>query len=572
MSERRKRLKEFGKIPSFAQQDHRNFLDKSGKPVWFQGMTRNERRKLNADAKRLALEYNKVLARLYNSGVGYPIDQTMRSMAAEYTNRLASSGTGNFPVSFNYFEPFCEAKLIQSSIAPYMDLTHEVNHLFNSSDFFDYLTSVDSDGFELSSLLDLPEANTYHFTTNGDIQELTFFDASDREYLLSGFSMVRRGNSIHWYLVAGELMTRENWNASCTDTRDIDIKNSPPHKRAFLSELIERNGSTPGAPVALEGTETAKRTLVAGEIDVRNNKHLGKALFVETEHTFGVFSDDPEVLLPLGSGGMQQGIFDLAMERIGEADTLWSIAEGLLQLPDYFGCRVTASKEIVIKSGRRSSLKGKGGLGVKAKFEVVESISLENTDEQPVIRRIKLKQYSTETEGHWRRLKFGTEGKDRDGKPVIGKTWVKKSSPWRAHDRRESIVYVKDSLALVKERVAEIYSLEESSPSLGEETDDGHGELYILRCALMEEEVYKVGWTSSTAENRAKQLSTATGVPLAFVVVESWFHNDPEGLETEVHALLSPYRLNNQREFFKLEFTALRKIVVQTIERVSGGS
>ncbi|MEP3298970.1 MAG: GIY-YIG nuclease family protein [Pseudoruegeria sp.] len=568
MNERRKRLKEFGKIPSFAQQDHRNFLDRNGKPVWLQDLPRKERRKLQAESRKIAMQYNKILGRLFDSGVGYPVDQTMRTMAAEYTNRLASSGTQNFPVSFNYFEPFCEAKLIQRSVAPYMDVTPETNHLFNTSDFFDYLTSVDSDEFMLSSLLDLPEAQTYHFTTNGDIQEITFFDASAREYLLSGFSIVRRGTSIHWYLVAGELIDRDAWEAGFAETRVVDIENAPPHKRAFLSELIERNGPSLGGPVSLEGTETAKRTLIAGEIDAVCNRHLGKAIFVETEHSFGVFSDDPEVLEPLGSGRNQTEIFNTAMKRISEADTLWNIAEGLLQLPDYFGCRVTASKEIVRNSGRGAGLKGKGGRGVKARFEVVESVSLENTDQNPAIRRVKLPQYATETEGHWRRLKLGAKGRDKDGNPVVGKTWVKKFSPWRARERQENVVYVKDSLAVAKERVAEIYAMEENAQSQCDNKADRQGELYILRCALMKEEVYKVGWTSGTAESRAKQLSSATGVPLAFVVVESWCHDDPEGLETEVHALLSPYRLNNQREFFKLKYSDLRRIVTQTIERV----
>jgi hypothetical protein len=128
---------------------------------------------------------------------------------------------------------------------------------------------------------------------------------------------------------------------------------------------------------------------------------------------------------------------------------------------------------------------------------------------------------------------------------------------------------VKDSLSVAKDRIEQLYSDAEAKASKKEEVvREGNGELYVLRCTLMEEEVYKVGWTSGAAEERAKQLSSASGVPIAYAVVESWRHDDPEALETEIHAQLSPYRTNNQREFFRLNFEAIRKIITTTIERV----
>jgi hypothetical protein len=57
----------------------------------------------------------------------------------------------------------------------------------------------------------------------------------------------------------------------------------------------------------------------------------------------------------------------------------------------------------------------------------------------------------------------------------------------------------------------------------------------------MKDEVYKVGWTSKTAEHRAQELSSASGVPTAFVVVQSWQHSDAEQLEKGIHAMLDPY-------------------------------
>lgn len=568
MNSRIKRLGELAKIPRLARLDHRHLLDDAGKPIWHENLSRKERRKMKAASVRLGRKYKSILNHLSNSGIGFPVDQVLRQMMFEYTHRYASSGTNNQPVSFNYFESFCNIKLIEDSVAPYASTLPETNHLFHVSDFVDFLTSDDSDGFSVSDLLRLPEAETLHFSNNGDIEELSFFDANGREYVLSGFSMVRRGGSIHWFLVAGEKLTREEWELRIADSTEIDVEDITPWKRAFLRESMERLGSTRGAPLKLEGTDFAMRTLVAGEFDVRNRKHIGKGLFVETDNAFSVFSDDPEIIVGIAPD-KRQSIINGAIERIDQADILWNLAEGFLQLPQYFETRVTVSKSVVGGHGRQHGLKGKGGKGIKADYVAVEAVSVEKDDAPSAIRRVSMPAYSTETEGHWRRLELGKVGKDRDGNPVHGKTWVVKSSPWRDRNRRDKLVLVKDSLAIAKTQVEKLYADAESEKNEGKKKQEGKGELYVLRCALMEEEIYKVGWTSGTAEGRAKQLSSSTGVPLAFVVVDSWVHRDAGSLETEVHAQLSPYRVNKQREFFRLGFGSIRKIIVQTIERVS---
>jgi hypothetical protein len=83
----------------------------------------------------------------------------------------------------------------------------------------------------------------------------------------------------------------------------------------------------------------------------------------------------------------------------------------------------------------------------------------------------------------------------------------------------------------------------------------------------MKEEVYKVGWTSGTAEKRAEQLSSATGVPMSFVVVHSWKHENAEALEKSVHAMLEPYRINDRREFFHANYRSIERIIEAEIQR-----
>lgn len=128
-------------------------------------------------------------------------------------------------------------------------------------------------------------------------------------------------------------------------------------------------------------------------------------------------------------------------------------------------------------------------------------------------------------------------------------------------------MYIKSSVAAAKIKASEYI---EASNRAGVETSNSIGKagvLYVMRCMAMGDEIYKVGWTSNTAEQRARELSSATGVPLSFVVVNDWSHPDPAGLEKGVHAMLDPYRLNEGREFFKVKYDEIRNIIEAEISR-----
>ncbi|MSO70704.1 MAG: hypothetical protein EXQ88_01605 [Alphaproteobacteria bacterium] len=202
-NDRSKRLQLLKKMPAFAALDHRFFLDEHGKDTRLAGLSRNDRRRLKKEAQRIGNEYSRALKDIGNSGVGYPGDQLLRQLATEYTHRYAVSGIHTQPQNFNYFEPFCEIGFIERSIAPIAGLTPEVDHIFGIVDYFDYVTTPEGTNFDLSQLSALPEGKTYHFTPNGNISDFTFLSDEGREFVVGGFSMIRRGNSLHWYIVGG---------------------------------------------------------------------------------------------------------------------------------------------------------------------------------------------------------------------------------------------------------------------------------------------------------------------------------------------------------------------------------
>lgn len=82
------------------------------------------------------------------------------------------------------------------------------------------------------------------------------------------------------------------------------------------------------------------------------------------------------------------------------------------------------------------------------------------------------------------------------------------------------------------------------------------GWVYILSNEYMPG-IYKIGMTTTSPDVRAKELSSATGVPYPFKVEAAFHCDDPSGSESSIHESLSDYRINDSREFFKDELCEL---------------
>ena len=478
-------------------------------------------------------------------------------------------------MNFNYFEPFCKIGLIENTVAPFVAPATEYDHLFSIIDYLDYTTSSDNADFELLTLMELPEGKILHYTTNGHLTDFTFLAPAGREFVVSGFSMVRHGHLIHWYLVGGEVLSEQEWEEERSDDVEFDIENISPNKRPFLEEVIEQEGKRQGPPVALEGTTTAVRTVVAGETNLITSRHEGRCCMSERQNSFRVICDDPDVLQPIRDASRREELINAMRERIEGAAVLWNLAEAMFQLPSYFAFRVQIQKSVLVASGRRFRGRVKGGRGVGGNYRRVSAIEVIDTAPAPV-KAFTPPRYRIETQGFWRRLKNRENyGRGPNGERVRGKTWVKSSNEWRERPEGPRTIYIKSSVAAAKVTVREVLELVKSQVNsegnaLTDFLYDGRarGVLYVLRCTTMKDEVYKVGWTSGTAEERARVLSAATGVPSSFVVVDSWPHENAEALEKNVHAILDPYRINESREFFQADYTKISELIETEIRRI----
>jgi hypothetical protein len=84
-----------------------------------------------------------------------------------------------------------------------------------------------------------------------------------------------------------------------------------------------------------------------------------------------------------------------------------------------------------------------------------------------------------------------------------------------------------------------------------EPTSAKSGHLYVMRCPLMEDDIYKVGFTTNNPKQRAEELSSATGVLMAYIVVESWGQDNARDLEKRAHIALDDFR-NSSKQVMRL--------------------
>jgi len=88
--------------------------------------------------------------------------------------------------------------------------------------------------------------------------------------------------------------------------------------------------------------------------------------------------------------------------------------------------------------------------------------------------------------------------------------------------------------------------------------------VYIMSNPSFEDDVFKIGWTREHPIIRANDLHTS-GVPTPFVVEYVIITTEGVKLEKQLHAHLKQYRMENNREFFKIAKDNLTEILTDEL-------
>jgi hypothetical protein len=93
-----------------------------------------------------------------------------------------------------------------------------------------------------------------------------------------------------------------------------------------------------------------------------------------------------------------------------------------------------------------------------------------------------------------------------------------------------------------------------------EENSESVGKIYILS-TRESRDVLKIGYTNRTVEERVKEINSATGVLIPYGVRAMWIVKSAKEIEAELHNLLSPFRIRQDREFFQMDFLDAFKFI-----------
>jgi len=89
---------------------------------------------------------------------------------------------------------------------------------------------------------------------------------------------------------------------------------------------------------------------------------------------------------------------------------------------------------------------------------------------------------------------------------------------------------------------------------------EGNSWVYVLTNPTMPG-LCKIGYTKKPPEERVKEISRGTGIPVPFEIAWTFKCFDGDILEREVHKYLENYRENADREFFRIPLEEAKQTI-----------
>jgi len=488
-----------------------------------------------------------VLVRM-QGGSGFRMAGILRSFFLEYLDRLLEHGPYSFPSSFNVVEAF----LTFNNDLLVFDLREEREHLLRLQDYFDWYTAEQAIPDDPKILVDIIEEGIiYSFDVVGDIGEYTISSGGSRLAIL-GVSLIRHETELSIILFCGE-------TPPYPLGKDIPSFNTTG-KLAQGHEALSPHPSLSIQDRYVDGMEGFSKVILLSRFDLETRKHDVRYLNLDVGTSYIVFTDDLSTLRASVEKNALETIVTRSKEGLERYKQLFSALASLIYLPIMFVAEqkrvvdskfVTESGALLRTSKVRKAIKelGRTALQIHRNVRCLTSANTDNLLRESA-RVINPPDFKFESTGFWKPLGASEIGEDKHGNPIVGKTWV---------ERRESYSVKSPESFVIR-----------NDPKIVVGNDPGT--VYIMRSASLGNDIYKVGLTRRSTEERANQLSSPTAVPLPFEVLASWEVADCGAVEREVHTQLKPYRLNKRREFFCAALSNIIAAVERAIISIEGTS
>lgn len=516
------------------------------------------------------------------SGAGLLADQTLRYFQRDYENRVRTGGPNGMPTNHRIGGYFFNPRYVG---AVYL-LWPERDYLVSFSDFLDYVTAGDSPGVDLGLGYTLTDGVIYNVTATDDAGALLLTTKGEGSFGFRAASMLRRGDDLSMLLsVAEQLPSSRLKDLGELATLELEIT---PDKQEMHERMSEgRREFGPPRLVRIEGTDLLPSTAMV-RFNLKKRSVEGRCLLRDMGDRFETLTDIFAALAGAGSIDETSPAFLHMVSQLDDCDALWELAKALTLLPAYLTARITVTRperrETQVAKLPASKIREMDKLKVaqelRLRYRTISAISIERATSEDAIsgRSFTAPRFQTPVDGFWRELSGPDRiGKDAEGLPVEGKTWVRAHVRFKDRPAPAEIktVYIKASLSAARLRLeayrrrmerqtdvaapAPVESILPVAPPAPVEQEGLHGAyVYVMRCHAHSDDLFKVGFTDRDPEVRARELSASTASPLPFVVLRAWAVSDGRAAEQAAHSALAAVRLSENREFFHTPFADLQ--------------
>ncbi|MBK3780423.1 GIY-YIG nuclease family protein [Paraburkholderia aspalathi] len=523
------------------------------------------------------------------SGAGLLADEVLRYFQRDYENRGRLAGPRGMPTSHQIGGSFFNQRYTGSVYL----LWPERDYLVSFSDFLDFVTAGDSPKVDLGLGYTLTEGVIYNVTASDDASDLLLATQGDAAFGFRAASMLRTGDDLVMLVSVAEQLSPSAIEhlARVAGSR---ITNVAPEKVELIQHLQERGSDEfgPGRVVRIEDTDLLPTTAMI-RFNLKKRSVEGRCLLRDLGDRFDTLTDVHAALAVPGLSEASPEFLNM-VASLDESDALWEVANALTLLPAYLDARITMiqAETRETRLGKLPAAKRKELAQVdesqRMRYRTISAVRVERTFSAPGMsgRSFTPPQFQIPVDGFWREL-AGPEqvGKDAEGLPVNGRTWV------RAHVRYKDrpvptdikTVYIKASLSVARQRLeayrrrmsrkddvpvpAQVESVLPAALVAPPAEEGLHGAyVYVMRCHAHTENLFKVGFTDRDPEVRAKELSASTSAPSPFVVLRAWAVADGRAAEQAAHAALSAVRLSTNREFFHTPYAELQTLLDAAVQ------
>ena len=496
------------------------------------------------EARKIAISTAEVISQ---NGAGLPADSGLREFGDEYTRRVLQHGLHYLPLSFNILEAFFE---YNPKCALFLPLP-EKNHICTLAGYLDFLSveTAKSTYVESNAWTSIPEGHVLHFSFLDEPGRWLIGQDGNR-FTFCSASIVRRLNEI---------------TILCLTGRETDLKVATKKIEGLTASFIQ-NPEKPNLildpdrkpeAVALDDGGQYWRTYLAIRYNLDAKNIQARYILEDGGASWNIITDDPVSIDSIRETQLDAPI-DKFMELLDHQKDIFVFVARLMRLVEYFSRKekqVVREKSITSLVDLRKTFKGRRKIEHAMKSqEIVEREVYTLRTQQPDISSVVLPvlELKVETEGYWEKLPFGSYGEGPGGERVLGRTWVRKTL-----SKRQSNI---------------------ASPTIACEESGHHGVviqpdpgfIYVLRNASHQIDIFKIGLTRRNVGVRASELSQGTGIPDHFLVVQGWWVPDVVYAERRAHAILDEFRLRDQREFFRAEYSTIRAAIDLVVNELSG--